>query len=167
MTANPTPPLLPDYVVLHDAVGGYAKGDTIPHGTYSEEQLARLVGLGAIAPADPPGLPIADPVAPPVQPPGEPIGGMPSPASAAPSSAEEFKAREDARAGSAVVTTMTGGGAELDAVDLTEAQRQALAEAGIRTAADVRAASDERLLEVPGIGPTTLQKLRDATRNEA
>lgn len=46
---------------------------------------------------------------------------------------------------------------------LTEAQRAALAASGYHTAQDVQAASDEALLEVDGIGPAALEKLRAAT----
>jgi hypothetical protein len=53
---------------------------------------------------------------------------------------------------------------DLSMVDMDDDQRAALAEAGIRTAADVRAASDEQLRGVKGIGPATLAKLREATQ---
>lgn len=165
MSVNPQPPAQPDYVVLHDAVGGvYTKGDTIPPGTYSEEQLARLVGLGAIQAIDPPGLAVADPVEPsvPLNEPraGEQAPAPPSPAAQAPTSAEEFKARQDAAATGAA---SEGAGGSLEGADLTDAQREALAAAGFTTAADVRAASDEQLLAVEGIGPAAVKKLREAT----
>lgn len=48
----------PDLVCLHDSIGGiYSKGDLIPAGVYSEEQEARLVGLGAAEWRVPAGVP--------------------------------------------------------------------------------------------------------------
>jgi hypothetical protein len=47
---------------------------------------------------------------------------------------------------------------------VTAAQRDALLAAGFKTAEDIRAATDEQLLAVPGIGPKTVADLREATR---
>jgi hypothetical protein len=95
--------------------------------------------------------------------------------------------RDAAQRQHAAERTDTGGGATTDAAvahgdaapsddgdvvelrepavpGLSEAQRDALAKAGFRTAADIRSASDEQLLEVDGIGPSTVTKLRESTR---
>lgn len=50
----------PEYVVLHDGVGGHVRGErvpaselaTAPDGKVDQERLDRLVELGAVAPAD-------------------------------------------------------------------------------------------------------------------
>lgn len=154
-----TPVRAPDYVVLHNNVGGlFNQGDVIPPGTYSEEQLARLVGLGAIEAVDPVGENIANPVKPSVDVTTAPSGAeMVSPARSVPQSAEEFKAAEDAKA-LAAAGRQTG---DLSA-DIDDDQRAALAEAGFGTAEAVRNATDEDLLAVRGIGKATLQKLREA-----
>lgn len=47
---------------------------------------------------------------------------------------------------------------------LTDAQRQALEEAGIATADDVRAVDDDALASVDGIGPATIARLREAAK---
>jgi DNA integrity scanning protein DisA with diadenylate cyclase activity len=47
---------------------------------------------------------------------------------------------------------------------VTVAQRDALVAAGFVTAADIRAATDEQLDAVDGIGPETVKKLREATK---
>lgn len=44
---------------------------------------------------------------------------------------------------------------------VTQAQRAALASAGFETAEQIRAATDEQLLAVDGIGPGTLARLRE------
>lgn len=55
--------------------------------------------------------------------------------------------------------------APLDEIEaLTDIQRTALAGADIVTVADVRAASDEQLAAVDGIGPVAIGKLREATQ---
>lgn len=56
------------------------------------------------------------------------------------------------------------GPSDLSAVELDDDQRKALADAGIRTADDVRVASDEQLRAIKGVGPATLLKLREATK---
>lgn len=125
--------LVPQYVVLHDNVGGVLnKGDTVPQGTFDEEQLARLVGLGAIGPAN-------------------------TAAESMPQSADEFKARAETSAVAAV------SGDTLAALDLEDTQRDALASAGYTSADSIRLASDDELMAVPGIGPKTVDKLRAGT----
>lgn len=47
---------------------------------------------------------------------------------------------------------------------VTPAQRDALVEAGFRAPADIRAATDEQLLAVHGVGPSTVTALREATK---
>jgi hypothetical protein len=47
---------------------------------------------------------------------------------------------------------------------VTAAQRDALVSAGFKTADDIRAATDEQLLAVPGIGPKTVADLREAAK---
>ena len=47
---------------------------------------------------------------------------------------------------------------------VTDQQRAALATAGFETAEQIRAATDEQLLDVDGIGPATVTRLREATR---
>lgn len=56
------------------------------------------------------------------------------------------------------------GAPELDVDGVSDKQRTALATAGYHTAADIRAASDEDLLAIDGIGETTLSRLREATK---
>lgn len=137
----------PEYVVKHDSIGGvFSKGDVIPHGTYDDEQLARLVGLGAIEPVDE--LPEPD---------RDATGDVP--VADVSMSAEEFKEWQDA----AALAAAGGADGSLDGADLTDAQRAALADAGYRTAADVRAASDADLRKVDGIGDATVKRLREAT----
>lgn len=156
----------PEYVVLHDSLGGmFAKGDMVPSGTYDDEQLARLVGLGAIEAVDPAGEDFEDKVEPSVELTGEDgdagTARLPdSPAAAAPQSAEEFKERQDA----AALAAAAGDGNVLTGADLTDEQRANLAMAGYRTADDVRAAPDDELLAVEGIGPAAVKRLREATR---
>lgn len=188
MAQDPTPQRAPEYVVLHNNVGGqFNRGDTIPHGTYDDEQLARLVGLGAIQPYDPPGLPVRDPVAPAVPPamavpPGTPGAATapPSPVRSAPQSAEELKARQDAAALEAAggppadlepnahgIGPDTDGGPNPDDDPLSEVSDEQAAElrgAGFGDAASIRAASDEQLLAVPGVGPAAVRRLREAVR---
>jgi hypothetical protein len=54
---------------------------------------------------------------------------------------------------------------ELESVDgIGPELAAALDEQGIKTLADFRAASDEALLAVPGIGKTSLKRLREATK---
>lgn len=163
--------LAPHYVVMHDGVGVFSKGQVIPNGTYDDEQLARLVGLGAIAPFDPPGTEFED---------GEPLpsdvedalrGVRPtSPSSLVPKSAEEFKERLDA----AAIGAATGGPApsvqtvlqtgETDYLagvqGLNERQRQALRDAGFDNEERIAAASDEDLMALDGVGEGTVRTLR-------
>jgi hypothetical protein len=47
---------------------------------------------------------------------------------------------------------------------VSEAQRAALAAAGFETGEQIRNATDDQLLAVDGIGPATVEKLREATR---
>ena len=47
---------------------------------------------------------------------------------------------------------------------LTPEQRASLAAAGYGSVEAIRAASDQQLDDVPGIGPETVKKLRDATK---
>lgn len=49
----------------------------------------------------------------------------------------------------------------LDVYDLTDAQREALEEAGLYDVERIHEATDEELRSINGIGPATLQKLRD------
>jgi hypothetical protein len=53
-----------------------------------------------------------------------------------------------------------GGGAQA----ITDAQGKALAAAGFDTPEKIRAASDDDLLKVDGIGPAALVRLREATK---
>lgn len=65
----------------------------------------------------------------------------------------------------ATTTTTSPTGSALDTPGLlTDAQRDALAAAGFFTPADIRAASDDDLTAVDGIGPATVQRLRDAVK---
>jgi hypothetical protein len=159
-------PEQPAYRVLHNNVGGlFAQGDLIPPGTYDDEQLARLLGLGAIEAVAPGEEPRPAPTA------------TAAPVAELPPSAEAFKAAQTAaalataRGETPPALTETpraegqgdGATAGLDAAELTDPQRQALAEAGYTTDAQVRAAADEELLAVPGIGPATLRQLRELT----
>lgn len=45
-STNPT-----HYTIAHSAVGGYRQGDRVPADAFDAATRARLVGLGAIAPA--------------------------------------------------------------------------------------------------------------------
>lgn len=63
------------------------------------------------------------------------------------------------------VTTTSSTGNVFDTPGLlTEGQRKALADAGINTADDVRKVSDDDLKSVEGIGPATIIRLREATK---
>jgi DNA-directed RNA polymerase alpha subunit len=55
----------------------------------------------------------------------------------------------------------TGTQGELDELGLTADQSQALRDAGYRDRASLRAASDEELQAVPGVGRATVRNLRD------
>jgi hypothetical protein len=156
------PAMAPQYVVLHDSISGvFKRGDIVPPGTYDEEQLARLVGLGAIEPYDPPAMEFRDKVDPSVEP-NAPAAGSPplSPASQVPQSAEEFKARQEA---AALEAAGTAPDALVD-VDLSDEQRANLRAAGFGSWAAIDAATDEQLLEVEGVGPAAVKRLREAPR---
>lgn len=158
------PPMLPDYEVVHDSVGLLMKGAIVPHGTYSEEQLARLTELGAVKP-----------VAPAMVSPQQAQEAVESVAT----DTGEFKAREEEAARAAVVqpgfttaatteatatgttTTTTGGRDLLDDIDLNDEQRQALRDRSLNTREAIAMASDEHLLGVPGVGPQSMRKLRE------
>jgi hypothetical protein len=145
------PPMLPDFEVVHNIVGTHARGEIIPHGTYDEEQLARLVGLGAIKPVAPP---MAAP-------------GTRALLEAFPDSPEAFKAREEERARLAAGEVMpagthtveAGGGGVLDGLPVEQAD--GLRRAGYDSPEAIRAASDEQLDAVPGVGPATIRTLRE------
>lgn len=162
-------PEQPQYRVVHNNVGGlFNQGDLLPPGTYDDEQLARLLGLGAIEEV----------------PPGE--APRPAPTATAPvvahlpGSAEAFKEAltEQALATAAGETPPPLADTEPPAPDasdssvppeplaedLTAAQVEALTAAGIESRADIDAATDEDLLAIPGIGAAALRRLREGRR---
>lgn len=162
-----SPVMAPIYVAVHDGVGVFTKGQVIPNGTYDDEQLARLVGLGAIEPFDPPetdfidGNPLPDEIARGQQ--------LVSPSSLVPTSQEEYKDRLDLAAGaqaagSGVATTtvlQTGDADYLASVDgLSTNARSALREGGFTTQESIDEASDEQLMALDGVGEGTVRTLR-------
>lgn len=56
---------------------------------------------------------------------------------------------------------------EVDKVDITSQAKDALYQAGFTRLEQVNAATDDELLAVPGVGPATVAKLREAVVNAA
>jgi hypothetical protein len=159
-------PEQPQFRAVHTNVGGvFAKGDLIPAGTYSDEQLARLLGLGAIeeVPADAPRpTPTStEPVVAHLPPSAEAFQAAQTEAALATAAGEAPSPAGTTDQGEDKGASPPGTPEEPLAEDLTEAQLEALTAAGYRSRADLDAASDEALLAVPGIGPAALRRLRE------